>query len=73
MNLKWAIIQNANVHPPQRASVAKPGTLLLIIILSLVCKHDIKEVHGKVSVDRNILAGRVNAETVPHLLIISYK
>ena len=30
---------------PQGESVAKPETLLLII-LSIICKYDIKEVHG---------------------------
>ena len=40
------------VHPPpqtpQVESVAKPGTLLLII-LSLICESDIKELYGKFS------------------------
>ena len=40
------------VHPssqtPRDISVAKPGTLLLIL-LSLVCKTDRKDVHGKLS------------------------
>ena len=65
---------------PQGLSVAKPGTLLLII-LSFVCKFDIKEVLGNLSIsfskrnstmDRNMLGRRVNAETVSHTSIIPY-
>ena len=69
------------VHPrpqiPQGESVAKHGTPRLII-LSLVVKSDIKDVHDSLSVfskiksmDGNVSGRRINAKTVSHTLIIS--
>ena len=66
---------------PQWESVAKPGTPLLII-LSVVCKSDIQEVHGnlftvhysiRTSVDGNIRGRRITVETAAQTLIITYQ
>ena len=68
------------VHPPhetpQGDSVAKPGTLRLII-LSSVYESDMKEVHGncqircsrRKSVKRNILGRLINVETISQTLL----
>ena len=71
------------VHPPpqtpQGESVAKPETLLLIII-SLVCKHDTKDVFDYLSSKcfQKVVRGhkyhrKVDKEgTLSHILIISH-
>ena len=68
---------------PGRESADKPGTLLLIILI-LVCKYDVKGVHGKLltspiryskreSTDGNTQGDVDNAEKVSHTFNISYK
>ena len=67
------------VHPwpqtPQGESVARPATLLFII-LSLVCKSDIQEVYGKLSdrlFEKNVREQKHSraVESVSQILIIS--
>ena len=48
INLKWTTIQWAIGPQYRKGIVAKPGTSLLIIH-SLTCQSDIKEVHGNLS------------------------
>ena len=68
-----------NQSPQQGESIVKPGTPLLII-LSLVCKSDMKEVHGNLSNPlskekvrgQNILEVWINAAIVSHILINAY-
>ena len=69
-------------HTPNttKESVAQPGTLPLIII-SLIYKFDLKEVHGnflkkifskRKSMDRNIIGSHIYVEAVCYTLAVSY-